>query len=586
MRLEDGHYAPRVNGPDVKVSNPNYLQATLLCEQLRAAGVEHVVISPGSRSTPLARTALLCGEFSSNVVVDERSAGLFALGLAKGSDNPVALICTSGTAAAHYYPAVIEASQSGYPLIVITADRPRHIRNTGAPQTIDQVALFGRYTRMCIDLSEPSADASAMKESLTWIKRALQAAQTHPYGPVQINVPMDEPLVPIENAAEECLLTYQNLTLEVAPITPLRQTKVEATDKLLQTLDNSICGLIVCGPDSARDKHERDAIHELSRKLGWPLLADIASGLRFCGEPNMPHYDIFLRHESLARIAPDFVLEFGMTPTSKTLTQYLKRHRAKTIRIQRDTLPHDPDGRANELIATDLPGLLGELRQRVKVSRDSLLLDAFWKAVGSIRSLLTKFHIPQESELAYVNAAISELPDDANLVLASSMSVRYADMIATPAGRNIHVFAQRGTNGIDGVLSHAAGIAMSSAKPTLLICGDLAFWHDLQGLGLTQHADTLTVLLLNNCGGGIFHFLPVVEYKDSFELIHGTELEADLSGFAWPTGNRWKTVSSLEECCAHICAHSPLILEIKSDRQKNHAAHQRFVESLLYELEV
>ncbi len=583
--MENGNYAPRIDELSVKVPNPNYLQATVLCEQLRAAGVEHVVISPGSRSTPLARTALLCGEFQSHVVVDERSAGFFALGLAKGNDKPVVLICTSGTAAAHYYPAVIEASQSGYPLIVITADRPRHIRNTGAPQTIDQVALFGRYTRMCIDLSEPTADVLVMKESLAWIKRALQVAQSHPYGPVQINVPMDEPLVPIENAAEECLLTYQNLTLEVAPITPLRQTKVEATGKLLQTLDNSICGLIVCGPDSARNKHERDAIHELSRKLGWPLVADIASGLRFCGEPNMPYYDIFLRHESLARIAPDVVLEFGMTPTSKTLTQYLKRHRTKTIRIQRDTLPHDPDGRAGELVVTDLPGLLGELRRSVKVSRDSLLLDAFWKAVGSVRLLLTKIDIPHESELAYVNAAVGELSDDANLVLASSMSVRYADMIAAPAGRDIHVFAQRGTNGIDGVLSHAAGIAMSSAKPTLLICGDLAFWHDLQGLSLTRHAETLTVLLLNNDGGGIFHFLPIVEYQDSFELIHGTKLEADLSGLALSTGNHIKTVSTLDECRAEVCTGLPHIVEVRSDRTKNHEAHQHFVESLLRELE-
>ncbi len=567
------------------VSNPNYLQATLLCEQLHAAGVEHIVISPGSRSTPLARTALLCGEFWSHVVVDERSAGFFALGLSKGSGKPVALICTSGTAAAHYYPAVIEASQSGHPLIVITADRPRHIRNTGAPQTIDQVALFGRYARMCIDLSEPTSNAVATRESLTWIKRALQIAQSHPYGPVQINVPMDEPLVPTEHAAEECRQTYHELSSEVTPITPSPQTIVTATDKLLHTIGESICGLIVCGPDSARDKSERDAIHELSRKLGWPMLADAASGLRFCGEPNMPYYDIFLRHESLARISPDLVLEFGMTPTSKTLTQYLKRHRANTIRIQRDTLPHDPDGRASAIIVTDVPGLLQELRQRVKVSRDSLLLDAFWKAVGSIRSLLTKLDLPQESELAYVAAAISELPDDANLVLASSMSVRYADLIAAPAGRDIHVFAQRGTNGIDGALSHAAGIALSSGKPTLLICGDLAFWHDLQGLGLTRHAETLTVLLMNNDGGGIFHFLPVVEYKDSFELIHGTQLEAELSGLAWPTGNRVRTVSTLDECRSEISLGHHGIIEVRSDRTKNHAAHQNYVNSLLAELE-
>jgi len=569
----------------VSASNPNYLQAELLWAQLSAAGVSHVVISPGSRSTPLARTALLSEKFNCHVVIDERSAGFFALGLAKGSSRPVALVCTSGTAAAHYYPAVIEAAQSGSPLVVVTADRPQRMRNTGAPQTIDQTALFGRYTRMYLDLPEPVASVNAMRETLSCVKRALLAMLSAPIGPIQINVPMDEPLVPVEVDAAACREIFALLLPEIDDVVSPAPSTVELTAKLLRTVESSLCGLIVCGPDAARTKQERDALFELARTLGWPVLADVASGMRFCGEPNMPYYDIFLRHESLSRISPDLVLEFGMAPTSKALTQYLNRHRAKTIRVQRDTLPRDPDERASEIIITNVAPLLRELKSSVKVSRDSLLLDPFWKAVGEIRSSLTKFHLPHESELAYVNAAIAGLPDKSNLVLASSMPIRYADIIAAPCGKDIRVYSQRGTNGIDGVISHAAGVAAGSTKQTLLICGDLAFWHDLQGLSLARQTEHLTVLLLNNNGGGIFHFLPVAEYADSFDEIHATPNTANLSGIARANSAPCVLIKSVEECRSTFQKMLPGVIEVQTNRVKNHAAHQHFVESMLREFD-
>lgn len=565
--------------------NPNYLQAELLWTQIRAAGVEHVVISPGSRSTPLARTAFLSGVFTTHVVVDERSAGFFALGLAKGSHKPVALVCTSGSAAAHYYPAVIEAAQSGVPLVVVTADRPQRLRNKGAMQTIDQPALFGRYARMCLDLPEPQADMSVMREALTWVTRALTIMLSAPQGPIQINVPMDEPLAPVEQEDIECAEVFAKLQSEIGNITRPAQATAEVSDKLLRSVENCFCGLIVCGPDAAHTPAERVAIHELSRKLGWPLLADIASGLRFSGEPNMPYYDLFLRHESLARIAPDFVIEFGMTPTSKALTKYLNRHRAKTLRIQLDDLPRDPDERAKEIIVADVASFVNDLRGMVKVSRDSLLLDPFWKAVGTVRSLLSRYRIPPESELAFVHIALNELPDHSNLVLASSMPIRYADMIAAPAGKKIHVYAQRGTNGIDGVLSHAAGIAESSKRQTLLICGDLAFWHDLQGLKFARGNDLLTILLINNNGGGIFNFLPIAEHKDSFEELHGTPLNMKLGEIAGSCGVPCVSLHSVEQCREHFAKMLPCIYEINTERGVNYTAQQYFIESLLREFD-
>jgi 2-succinyl-5-enolpyruvyl-6-hydroxy-3-cyclohexene-1-carboxylate synthase len=585
MWMENGNHAPRADGFDMSTVNPNYLQAELLWAQIHAAGVEHVVISPGSRSTPLARAAFLSSAFSAHVVVDERSAAFYALGLAKGNHKPVALVCTSGTAAAHYYPAVIEAAQSGVPLVIVTADRPQRLRNKGAMQTIDQPALFGKYTRMCLDLPEPKASLTAMRDTLSWVKRALTEMLSAPQGPIQINVPMDEPLAPVEQDAAACNSVLEELQKEIGDIAAAPQTTADVTSKAQMLIENCYCGLIVCGPDAARTPADRVAIHELARKLGWPLLADVASGLRFSGEPNMPYYDLFLRHESLARIAPDVVLEFGMTPTSKTLTQYLNKHRAKTIRIQPDDLPRDPDERATETIVTDVAKYVNDLRGTVKVSRDSLLLDPFWKAVGTLRSLLSRYHIPAECELAYVHTAINELPDHSNLVLASSMSIRYADMIAAPAGRSIHVYAQRGTNGIDGVLSHAAGIAESSKRQTLLITGDLAFWHDLQGLGLLRGQDLLTVFLINNDGGGIFDFLPISEFKDTFEELHGTPQKMNLQALTREAKVPCFSIRSVDECRDSFREMLPCIYEVASERKVNHAAHQYFVESILREFD-
>ena len=565
--------------------NPNYLQAELLWMQIRAAGVEHVVISPGSRSTPLARTAHSSELFTTHVVIDERSAAFFALGLAKGNHKPVALVCTSGSAAAHYYPAIIEAAQSGVPLVILSADRPQRLRNKGAMQTIDQTALFGKHARMSLDLPEPKADASVLRETLSWVKRALHVMVSAPQGPVQINVPMDEPLAPLELEASHCSALLIELKSEIEEIEPSAQAVCDVGANVKHLVESCYCGLIVCGPDAARTPPERIAIHELARNLGWPLLADAASGLRFSGEPNMPYYDIFLRHESLAHIAPDLVLEFGMTPTSKTLSQYLNRHHSKTIRVQRDRLPRDPDERANETIVTDVAKYVNDLRGMVKVSRDSLLLDPFWKAVGVVRSLLAKFHIPRESELAFVRAALDGMPDHSNLVLASSMAIRYADMIAAPAGKNIHAYAQRGTNGIDGVISHAVGIAECSGRQTLLVCGDLAFWHDLQGVRLARDCDLLTILLLNNNGGGIFNFLPVAEHKDSFEELHGTPLNVKLGETAREMGMACYSLKTVDECREHFEKMLPCIYEVETGRTENSAAHRYFVDSLLREFD-
>lgn len=570
------------------IPNANYLQAELLWRQLHAAGVVQVVISPGSRSTPLARTAALLDELTCHVLTDERVAGFFALGLAKGSLAPVALLCTSGTAAAHYYPAIIEAAQSGYPLVVVTADRPQQLRNQGAPQTIDQPGMFGKYVKMSLDLPLPSADAAVMRSMLYWVNHALDAMSFAPQGPIHLNVPMDEPLAPVEVDGALCQRIFDELALALARPSTQASVDLAVDEKVFSSMEASWCGLLVCGPDSARTENERRAIHGLARKLGWPMVCDVVSGLRFDGEPNMTGYDVFLRHEELAGLAPDFVFEFGGHPTSKVLNNYLNRHKPHIVRIQRDSLPRDPDRRASRTVVTDVAAYCEKMIAHTKVSRDSLLLDPFWKASGQMRAGIPEVCVDTTAELSFVRAALESLPDDSNLVLASSMPIRYADMFAMPTGKQVHSFAQRGTNGIDGVVSHAAGIAQSSKRPTLLICGDLAFLHDLGGWMAARHLKNFRVLLLNNNGGGIFHFLPIAEHSETFEQLHGTPLDANLEAAEKLFGIEWilcERETDVSQALGWEQSSAPRVVEVRTERAANRDAHETIVKRLLHKLD-
>jgi len=585
MRMENGNHAPRTLGSAVNTPNPNYLQAELLWRQLIAAGVQYAVISPGSRSTPLARTAALSPALTCHVITDERAAGFFALGLAKASLAPVALVCTSGTAPAHYYPAVIEAAQCAIPLIVVSADRPIELRNSGAPQTIDQSGLFGRYAKMMIDLPVPRADELAMRDMLYWVKAALRAMYQPPFAPIHINVQMAEPLAPEQNDAENCQRIAARISSKIEQTTPQLAPQLLPDSDLANCIESAFCGLIVCGPDAARTNSERDAIHTLARKLGWPLLADVCSGLRFSGEPTLPFYDVFLRSPELAQLAPDCVIEFGGCPTSKPLNGYLNLHRARTIRIQPDSLPRDPDARAAAPIVCDVVAYLHELVSRIKVSRDSLLLDPFWKASAAIRGALTQLSPRPDAELSYVQVMLSALPDAEDIVLASSMPVRYAELLAAHSGKHHHVYAQRGTNGIDGVLSHAAGIATATRRKTFLVCGDLALLHDLHGLLLLRETENLNVFVINNNGGGIFHFLPVADHGEPFERTHGTPHGADIAAFCSGAGMTCVHIGHPARMQLAILDESRRVFEIKTERAANRAAHVEIIDELLRALQ-
>lgn len=572
----------------VNLSNVNYLHASVLLSQFAACGVRRVVISPGSRSTPLALAAANLPELHTYVLIDERSAGFFALGLSRADNAPAILICTSGTAAANYYPAVIEAAQSAVPLIVLTADRPSALRHSGAPQTIDQTNLYGGYPRFFADLPEARLDIERCRSVRGLAAQAFAHAMKSPRGPVHLNVPLDEPLAPVEQNVALCRTLWNALRVEgnirMSP-PPTRQASEATLQHLTLVLGDSLCGLIVAGVGAARRAEDAEAIYHLSRQLGWSVFADITSGLQAYGYPVFPHYDIFLREENLACLAPDVVLTFGGYPTSKALNAYLDRHRAAdTVLICSNGRSADPTFRANEIIEADVAPLCESLTRAVTASRDSLLLEAFRQASYRIGTALEGYKADADCEALYVLEAARALPEGANLVLASSLPIRYADALLGGAKR-LQVFALRGANGIDGTISHAAGIAATSQTPTLLVTGDLAFGHDLNGLmAAVRFAPNLSILLLNNNGGGIFHFLPIHEHEEAatFETIHGTPHNLNLSAARDLFGIEWRESHDPREVGALIASvnHGPRVIEVKTTREANHRAFSELVSKL------
>jgi len=318
--------------------------------------------------------------------------------------------------------------------------------------------------------------------------------------------------------------------------------------------------------------------------LGWPLLADVASGLRFFGERVVPFHDVFLREESLASLTPDVILAFGAHPVSNVLNAYLDRHRdAHTLRVQPDERGRDPNRRATETLVSDVAAFCLALSALVPAARDSLLYEPFHMAATRVGAALDSSDSAM-SEAVFARAAVRAMPADANIILANSLSVRYADALCAAEGQARRVFGMRGASGIDGTISHAMGVAAASQVPSLLVCGDLAFVHDLNGLAAARLAADLTILLLNNNGGGIFHFLPLheCEHREVFEAIHGTPHGSNLAPAGDLFGVEWKVAKSPSDLPA-LLTRSPSrlrVIEVQTEREENARAYDALLKRL------
>jgi 2-succinyl-5-enolpyruvyl-6-hydroxy-3-cyclohexene-1-carboxylate synthase len=547
----------------------NQRWAAHLVGALVQGGVRLAVIAPGSRSSPLALAFADRPDVRSTVVLDERVAGFFALGLAKGSQAPVAVVVTSGTAGAHLLPAVIEAAEGGTPLVVLTADRPWELHHFGAPQTIEQAGLFGAFVRDAVALPAPEELPDLFAHLVRLAGRAVRRATDAPRGPVHLNVPFREPLAPAD-AAPGPVVDPPGARFHPAPTAP-------DLAGVLERVARAERGLIVCGP---RERHDDfpEAVHRLGAELGFPVLAEAASNARYGFPDAVAMYDVVWRTEALAQaLRPDLLLRFGAGLTPKSMLQL---GAPAVVQVSEDGRLFDPHHAATEVVtgsAVQFCEALRGARPRTEGWRQR------WLGVeAELRRRLGARTGLDEPLLA--RDLVAQLPVGSNLVLSSSMPVRDVDAFAPAAAGRLRVFSNRAVNGIDGVTSTALGVAAATGQPTTLLIGDVAFLHDLGAWVLARHLGvSLTVVVVNNDGGGIFHFLPIAERTAHFERLFGTPHGVDLAQVAAVGGARHlrlATAPALKEALPRCLEGGLHVLEIRTDRQENVAAHRGHLAAL------
>ncbi len=586
-------------------ANALYAYVGAFVDELRRAGLEHVVICPGSRSTPLALAFAAQPAIRIWMHIDERSAAFFALGMAKRLARPVALLCTSGTAAANFFPAIIEAHLTHVPLLVLTADRPHELRDCGAPQAIDQNRLYGTYVKWFVDVALPEATPSALRYIRTLANRATALTAAIPAGPVHLNLPFREPLTP-EPASGADLPPQERLDSaawhgrsESLPYVRVTESgpgalPSEALSRLVHLLRQYERGLLVAGP--CTHPHLAEALAALAARCGYPLLADPLSSLRTLSDDGLPlicSYDAFLRSEYFgAQATPELVLRFGAMPTSKPLLLYLKRHATcPQIVIDGQAGWEEPTQLASEVIHADPAAFCEQVAQALSQAGLARRRSTGWSLLWQHAERLTRQtllaaieRLPDLFEGRVFTELAQLLPDGATLYVGNSMPVRDMDTFFW-SERRIHCLGNRGANGIDGVVSSALGVsaasqALGSPDPVVLVIGDLSFLHDLNGLLAAHlHHLTLLVILINNDGGGIFSFLPQAAYPQHFERLFGTPTGLDFAPAIQMYGGTLTRIRNWDEfrlACREALASGGLqVIEVPTERQSNVQLHRQ-----------
>lgn len=556
--------------------------------ELVHSGVTHVCLCPGSRSTPL---ALLLRRHPAIRVwshLDERSAAYFALGMAKALRQPVALVSTSGTAAVNFAPAVVEARYSRVPLLVLTADRPPELREVGANQTIDQTHLYGRHAKWFAEMLLPETSEAAIRYARTMACRAVATARSSPPGPVHINFPFREPLIPAIPAtgSTDDAETDGQTPFVAVQQAPRRPAPADLT-ALAVALRAARRGLIVCGPQD--DPALPEAVAGLAEELDFPLLADPLSQVR-CGPHHGPrvidNYDAFLRDEATAQsLAPDLVLRFGATPVSRALLLYLERNPLARQVVAGEGGWNDPALVASQLIDADPPSLCQALLEALRLEGPRPPASDWplhWqRTAGQTRAALQGCLAAQPglSEPAIILDLAETLPAGATLFAGNSMPVRDLDTLFPGGDRPLRFLANRGASGIDGVVSTALGTSAVSPEPLVLVIGDISFYHDMNGLlAAKRYGLNATIVLLHNDGGGVFSLLPPADDPEHFEELFGTPHGLDFRPVAEMYGLTYRQVQGRQEFRAaareSISAAGTTIIELRTDRAANARLHR------------
>jgi 2-succinyl-5-enolpyruvyl-6-hydroxy-3-cyclohexene-1-carboxylate synthase len=575
----------------VDPTNRNTALASAMAEELARSGVERAVVSPGSRSTPLAVALWREPGIEVTVILDERSAGFFALGTALATGRPAAVLCTSGSAAANLHPAVVEADEAGVPLIVLTADRPPELRDIGAGQTIDQLKLYGDAVRWFSDVGTHEADDDGLLHFRAVACRAYAAAAGDPRpGPVHLNLPWREPLAPIPQ--EGAVSATDPLALEGrgdAPLNSVAHASPRADeallDRLAERIESGSRGLIVAGRQM--DPSLGGPVVALAAAAGYPVLAEPTSQLR-----RGPHdrslvvssYDHIARQRS-SGLEPELIVRFGDMPTSKPLRQWLATiDGLEQIVVDPVGEWREPTRRAATIVRADpeatarsLTERLGRLRPGASTVAGSPFANAWLEAERGVRAAVDGHldGLDELSEPGVWTALSGALRDGDSVLAASSMPVRDLELFLRPGPEGVRFASNRGANGIDGLVSTAAGLAAGSGSRTWAVLGDLALFHDLGGLAAAREVPQLRLIVVDNAGGGIFHFLPQAESMDGpeFEALLGTPSGLDPAAAGELFGLSCESPETPAELDEALAGDARLIV-VRTDRPRNLELHR------------
>ena len=544
--------------------------ATLVDEWLHC-GVRHAVVSPGSRSTPIALEIANRQEIEMHIFHDERSAAFAALGIAKASGVPAILVCSSGTAAVEFHPAVVEAHHSETPILICTADRPAELQGVGAPQTIDQQNLYGVAIRKFVN-----AEVANDSESHTWrhIARDLFATSLGDVqGPVHLNLRFREPLMGFATNLPPRDANDAVITKKVA------LPSSRSLRKLNKALESEN-GLIIAGPENYRV----ESILRLAENLGWPIIADPRSGTRVPNKLVVAGADAILRDEDFSkRLRPDVVLRFGTLPASKVVNSWLLGSGANQVVITTTPSLTDPDRQCSLHIVSDIDELcagLVSVHSKESIRNRSLSwLDKWIAAEDSAQKAINAALAdePGLTEPGVARAIYALVPEASHLVVSSSMPIRDVEWFGAPRN-GLRVHANRGANGIDGVVSTAVGVALATRQPTTLLIGDIALLHDVNGLiNLASRKIDLRIVVIDNNGGGIFSFLPQAQALDEakFEKIFGTPHDANIKMLAQAHQINTHELTNISDLAEVLSQRGPWLARVVTDRHENVKVHER-----------
>lgn len=570
----------------------NQLWGYLIIEELMRNGIDYFVISPGSRSTPLTAAVAKHPQAQHIICLDERGAAFHAIGYARATGKAAVLICTSGSAAANYFPAVVEAATDGVPMLILSADRPPELRQTGANQTINQVNLYGNYPTWQFDLPCPTAEIEP-QVVLTTIDLAVSRSHSVGFakspqssgGVVHLNCMFREPLAPTDAPVDipASLVRWQQ---SQAPYTryasKLTIPAAVELQSLIATIRRTTRGVLVVG--QLKSAAEIKAVSRLAAKLNWAVFADIQSGLRLSDDlPNLVHYFdlLLLTDRSVALAEIDTVIQLGTRIVSARWLQWVEKHSPTNyVAIVNDGERHDPSHLVTLRFESDIAEICDRLSQLLTPLPASPWAQQLWEASDTIGVTVDKFlKTPHLTEPLIARTISQLIPPQHGLWVASSMPIRDLDMYGATQSAGTRVGANRGTSGIEGSIAAATGFAVGLQASVTAIVGDLASLHDLNSIALLQCSpQPVIVIIINNNGGGIFSFLPIAKSTEIFEPYfatpHGLEFSHAAAMFGIDYYHPLDRAELIQNYTQASINHRSAVIEVTTDRSENWQFHQ------------